>query len=106
MRADCAITSIAYLDKVTGDREVLVLDIKGRLKNIDTKYSVRVFRDERDMLTYFINRFAEIQPTVITGWNTDGFDIPYLVNRIKRIMGMGAVKKLSPCGIVEWLKAS
>jgi len=102
--ADCAITSIAYLDKVTGDREVLVLDIKGRLKNIDTKYSVRVFRDERDMLTYFINRFAEIQPTVITGWNTDGFDIPYLVNRIKRIMGMGAVKKLSPCGIVEWLK--
>jgi DNA polymerase elongation subunit (family B) len=102
--ADCAITSIAYLDKVTGDREVLVLDTQGRLKNIDTEYSVQVFRDERDMLTHFINRFAEIQPTVITGWNTDGFDIPYLVNRIKRTMGSGAVKKLSPAGIVEWLK--
>ena len=102
--ADCAITSIAYLDKVTGDREVLVLDERGRFKSVDTKYSVRVFRDERDMLTYFINRFAEIQPTVITGWNTDGFDIPYLINRIKRTMGSGAVKKLSPCGIVQWLK--
>lgn len=102
--ADCAITSIAYLDKVTGDREVLVLDIKGRLKDINTEYSVQVFRDERDMLTHFINRFAEIQPTVITGWNTDGFDIPYLINRIKRTMGSGAVKKLSPAGIVEWLK--
>jgi len=102
--ADCAITSIAYLDKVTGDREVLVLDEAGRLKDINTEYSVQVFRDERDMLTHFINRFAEIQPTVITGWNTDGFDIPYLINRIKRTMGAGAVKKLSPAGIVEWLK--
>lgn len=103
--ADCAITSIAYLDKVTGDREVLVLDINNRLKtNIDTEYSVQVFRDERDMLMHFINRFAEIQPTVITGWNIDGFDIPYLINRIKRTMGSGAVKKLSPAGIVEWLK--
>jgi len=102
--ADCAITSIAYLDKLTGDREVLVLDINGRLKDINTEYSVQVFRDEKDMLTHFINRFAEIQPTVITGWNIDGFDIPYLVNRIKRTMGAGAVKKLSPAGIVEWLK--
>jgi hypothetical protein len=27
-----------------------------------------------------------------------------LINRIKRTMGSGAVKKLSPAGIVEWLK--
>ena len=102
--ADCAITSIAYLDKVTGDREVLILDEKRRLKNINTKYSVKVFSSERDLLTYFINKFAEIQPTIITGWNTDGFDIPYMIRRIKRLMGMGAVNKLSPAGIVEWLK--
>ena len=103
--ADCKITSIAYLDKITGDREVLVLDEKRRLtKKLDTKYSVRVFSDERDLLTYFINKFAEIQPTVITGWNTDRFDIPYLINRIKNTMGAGAVKKLSPAGIVEYLK--
>ena len=52
----------------------------------------------------FINAFAEIQPTVITGWNTDNFDIPYLVNRIKKVLGAQAVKKLSPAGIVEWNK--
>lgn len=103
--ADCKITSIAYLDKLTGDKAVLVLDENKRLsKNINTEYSLAVFSDERDLLTHFINKFAEIQPTVITGWNIDGFDIPYLINRIKNIMGAGAVKKLSPAGIVEWLK--
>jgi len=56
------------------------------------------------MLTRFINIFAAVQPTVITGWNTDNYDIPYLVNRIKRVLGAQAVKKLSPAGIVEWNK--
>lgn len=101
IEADCAITSIAYFDKVSNSREVLVLDIDQRLKNIDTEYNVSVFNNEKNLLMYFINKFAEIQPTVITGWNTDGFDIPYLMNRIKNKLGSGALKKLSPAGIVR-----
>jgi DNA polymerase elongation subunit (family B) len=56
------------------------------------------------MLTRFINIFAEVQPTVITGWNIDNYDVPYLVNRIKKVLGAQAIKKLSPAGIVEWNK--
>jgi DNA polymerase elongation subunit (family B) len=26
-------------------------------------------------------------PTVITGWNTDGYDIPYLLGRCKKVLG-------------------
>lgn len=104
--AECKITSIAYLDKVTKDRSVYVLDESRRLqqKTISSEYSVRVFDSEQNLLMAFINKFAEIQPTVITGWNTDGFDIPYLINRIKKTLGSQAVRKLSPAGIVEWHK--
>ena len=39
-------------------------------------------------------------PDVITGWNSRFFDIPYLVNRINRLIP-GAHKKLSPWGMVD-----
>jgi DNA polymerase elongation subunit (family B) len=101
------ITSIAYYDKAGQDRRVLLLDEEKRIDTVAFKtedYKVEIFRSEADMLTRFINIFAAVQPTVITGWNTDNYDIPYLVNRIKRILGAQAVKKLSPAGIVEWNK--
>jgi len=101
------ITSIAYYDKAGQDRRVLLLDEEKRIDSKGFKtddYAVEIFRTEADMLTRFINIFAAVQPTVITGWNTDNYDIPYLVNRIKRVLGAQAVKKLSPAGIVEWNK--
>ena len=101
------ITSIAYYDKAGRTMKVLLLDEARRVKHDSfstNKYDVEIFDSEATMLMRFINAFAEIQPTVITGWNTDNFDIPYLVNRIKKVLGAQAVKKLSPVGIVEWNK--
>jgi DNA polymerase elongation subunit (family B) len=101
------ITSIAYYDKVGKDRRVLVLDTKNRLPNNiieGDNYTVEVFDNEANLLIKFINYFSEIQPTVITGWNTDGYDIPYLINRIKKVLGPKSANKLSPAGIVEWNK--
>ena len=102
--ARARITSIAYFDKAGKRKGVLLLDEERRLKQKVATDNVEVFDNEASMLTRFINLFAEIQPTVITGWNTDNYDIPYLVNRIKKILGSGAVKRLSPAGIVEWNK--
>jgi DNA polymerase elongation subunit (family B) len=106
--ARARITSIAYYDKAGQDRRVLLLDEERRLNNAGFEgdgYVVEIFTSEAAMLTRFINAFAEIQPTVISGWNTDNYDIPYLVNRIKKILGAQALKKLSPAGIVEWSKS-
>ena len=100
-----AITSIAYYDKLGKDRRVLILDEQKRIKETEIQgdgYVLEIFRDERDLLTRFINKFAEIQPTVITGWNTDGYDIPYLLGRAKKVLGAQAIKKMSPAGIVEY----
>ena len=100
-----AITSIAYYDKTGKDRRVLILDEQNRIKEREIQgdgYVLEIFRDERDLLTRFINKFAEIQPTVITGWNTDGYDIPYLLGRAKKVLGAQAIRKLSPAGIVDY----
>jgi DNA polymerase elongation subunit (family B) len=38
----------------------------------------------------------EFLPDVLTGWNVEMFDMPYLVNRIKHVLGDGMARKLSP----------
>jgi DNA polymerase elongation subunit (family B) len=52
--------------------------------------------DEKAMLKHFLMFFASTRIDVISGWNSEGFDIPYLVNRIKAVLGDDAVKFLSP----------
>ena len=59
--------------------------------------------DEKDLLTEFINDWSRDYPNIITGWNIRFFDIPYLVNRISKILGEKMAKKLSPWG---WYKES
>ncbi len=57
--------------------------------------------NEKDMLYDFINFWRSNYPDIITGWNTEFFDIPYLVNRIKNILGEDDAKRLSPWGAVH-----
>jgi DNA polymerase elongation subunit (family B) len=44
-------------------------------------------------------------PDVVTGWNTKFFDIPYLVNRFKKILGEDEAKKLSPWNYITERRA-
>jgi DNA polymerase elongation subunit (family B) len=57
-------------------------------------------RDEYDLLKRFVNFISSDYPHVITGWNIEFFDIPYLCNRIKKILGEDLMKQLSPWGNV------
>ena len=61
----------------------------------------RMCKDEADLLFKFLDTWSMIQPDVITGWNTEFFDIPYLCNRITKILGSDMVNKLSPWGKVH-----
>jgi len=58
-------------------------------------------KDEFTLLKRFLEDFEADYPHIITGWNVEFFDIPYLCNRIERILGEDAVKKLSPWGNVS-----
>ena len=56
--------------------------------------------DEYDLLQHFINFWSHDPPEVVTGWNCQLYDIPYLAKRITRVLGEKAMKKLSPWGLV------
>jgi DNA polymerase elongation subunit (family B) len=58
-------------------------------------------RDEYDLLDRFLFYWDSHHPDVVTGWNCDLYDIPYLSGRISKVLGEKYVKKLSPWGIVN-----
>jgi DNA polymerase elongation subunit (family B) len=58
-------------------------------------------RDEADLLRKFVHEWSVIEPDVITGWNTEFFDIPYLCNRLAKVFDEESVKALSPWGRVH-----
>ena len=56
--------------------------------------------DEFDLLNKFIEWWMQYTPDVITGWNIQLFDIPYIQGRLKRVLGEKLMKRLSPWGLV------
>lgn len=68
-------------------------------KRDDVKY-IRCI-DEQQMLKEFIVFWQNNYPDVVTGWNIYGFDIPYLVNRMNRIVGESFTKRMSPWGMIK-----
>ena len=58
-------------------------------------------KDEASLLLKFLDVWRMIEPDIITGWNTEFFDIPYLCNRIRKVFDDDMVKKLSPWGRVH-----
>lgn len=59
------------------------------------------FDNEKTMLKDFIVFFTQTRIDVLSGWNSESFDLPYIVNRIKNVLGDGIVKLLSPWGVVK-----
>lgn len=61
------------------------------------------YATEADLLINFITHWSQPSnvPDVVTGWNTRFFDVPYLVNRIHKLLGEMYVKRLSPWGMIE-----
>jgi DNA polymerase elongation subunit (family B) len=55
-------------------------------------------KSESDMLIKFLRFWREDYPDMISGWNSESFDIPYLINRINVILGDEKAKLLSPVG--------
>ena len=109
-------TEHGFPDIKLANEEILLISVKDlQSKNIitfaQTKYgvyestrsNVKVVNctDEQTLLKEFINWWQGNYPDAITGWNTDFFDMPYLVHRIDRELADGEFKKLSPWGLVN-----
>ena len=58
-------------------------------------------QDESSLLKQFIAHWQERVPDIVSGWNINYFDMPYIVNRINKVLGSEYSKKLSVWNIVH-----
>jgi len=55
---------------------------------------------EHELLSNFINHWMQDVPDVVTGWNIQLFDIPYICKRLNRVLGEKLMKRFSTWGLV------
>ena len=96
-KAQNPITSIALYDSTTEKYFTYCFDPHKRIDNY-TKgdESVEFYETEYEMLNQFFQKYLEIRPTILSGWNSEFFDIPYLYNRAVRVLGPEVANLLSP----------
>lgn len=96
-QAIAEITSIALLDENTNNRICFIVDKDKKLKDviIDNKQVITCY-SEKDLIHKFLKKWKELDPTIVIGWNSDFFDIPYLYYRIRNVFGEETANLLSP----------
>ena len=107
-----------FPDPAIADQEVTAITTKNNIddiyytfgcgdydkeKSIMQTHEVRYIKcgNERELLHKFLYHIAKTSPDVLTGWNIEFFDIPYLVNRIAKINGGNKEKMLSPWRMID-----
>ena len=102
-KAENECTSIALHDSATNQYWVLVMDKEGKLLEKKTDKAIVIpFRSEEEMLLKYLELYEYINPSIVTGWNIDYFDTPYLYNRIVKLLGKKQASRLSPIGECFW----
>ena len=102
---DKEITAIAIYDDLTQKYTVFILDLERKIQDsINDNVEIKSFDNEESLLMHFFTKWEEIQPTIVTGWNIDNFDMIYLYNRAMRVVGETNAKRLSPIGICYFNK--
>jgi DNA polymerase elongation subunit (family B) len=98
---------------VTTDTYILAITIQDYTTKQIVTWGSKPFKNNRKDVTYyhcpteyellssFINYWMQDVPDVITGWNIQLYDIPYIAKRIDRILGEKLMKRLSPWGLVS-----
>jgi DNA polymerase elongation subunit (family B) len=69
-------------------------------KKLDNNHYVEC-ANEQDLLEKFLQFWEKRYPDVVSGWNIETFDIPYLVKRIQKTLGSSDANRLSPWKFVR-----
>ena len=97
-----------FPDVETCQEELLTITIQDYTTKKITTWGVKPFvvkqqnvtyircLDELDLLNKFITYWENEPPEVLTGWNIQLFDIPYIAGRLRKVLGEKRMKRLSP----------
>lgn len=105
--AENTITSIAYYTDSENEYVVHLLDEKNEMQDYVNDANgeiVKVYThaDERKLLSAFFGDYERLSPTIISTWNGDNFDIPYIYNRLNNVFGDNSGVILSPVDLVDY----
>lgn len=99
------VTAIALLDESKDTYYCFILDKDGVVQNENKDNTIILpYLNEEDLLVAFLKKWDEVKPTIVSGWNIDGFDFPYLHARLVRVLGEEAANALSPINICYFNK--
>ena len=103
--ADKEIISISFKSSLHDTYHILSLKDYDKTKSITGIDPSNIFHikcaNETRLLRTFIEQWCNVYPDVVSGWNIDFYDNRYLINRLKRLFGDAAAKKLSPWGNIK-----
>ena len=101
-----------FPDVESCSEEILSISIQDYTTKEITTWGVKPFKNTRkdvtyhhcpseyELLNHFINYWMVDVPDVITGWNVQLYDIPYICKRLNRVLGEKLMKRFSPWGLV------
>ncbi len=75
---DGEVLSIAYCGR--GREEILM---QGEAARWPTEMPIHWFVNEKELLSAFLNRFSQLDPDLMLGWNVINFDLDYLERRCR-----------------------
>jgi DNA polymerase elongation subunit (family B) len=96
------LTAIALYDNSTKMYYCYILDeAKAMSESTSENKTVIPCLTEKELMYKFLDKWEELDPTIITGWNSEFFDIPYLYHRIAKVIGESQAVRLSPLKQVD-----
>ena len=102
-----------FPDIESADQEILLISLRDSFTNRITVWGSKSFQnenrqvdyihcnDETKLLSCFLKWWQENTPDVITGWNVQLFDMPYICRRMDRVLGEDYTKLLSPWKLIS-----
>ena len=100
--APMPITSIALIDMTTKTKICFIVDKSKEIEetNQDGKQIIPC-GSEKELIKRFLDKWEELDPTIVVGWNSAYFDIPYMYFRIKQVLG-DEILRMSPIRKVNY----
>lgn len=100
--APVKVTAIALYDGNAKQYYAYILDEADTIPSSNKEFTTVIpCKTEKILLQSFLSKWIEIDPTIVVHFNGDSFDIPYLYNRMRRVLGEQKANSLSPIGIVQ-----
>ena len=95
--APMPLTSIALIDMTTKTKMCFVVDKNKEIQEVNEngKHIIPCV-SEKELIKKFLDKWEELDPTIVVGWNSAYFDMPYLYFRIKHILGESEILRMSP----------